>query len=441
MTIDDLVIFAGIGTSTGPERAGLRGAVLHPHGALPVIGLMLFDLADVAQLETANSSRRCSCTRWGTCSALARCGRAAAWCTPCRRPRDRRTTPTSGRERDRRLRRDRRHHLHAGAEGAVGEHGRVGHRQRALGARNVLKNELMTGYLNNGSNPLRVLTVRSLADLGYPSTRGSRFLSPHAHAARGGRHGNRPEGPPPLNDVTRAARGPSTQGRRTRVTGDARMKPRARRTRRLSGLAAFALGGLGPGAARARSGPAVSGPPCAAVEGPLPAGAGRTPGRRVPADAGRHARPARGRSTAGAAAPAPLRGARGTAAAAGVRYTLYAAPTCARQRRRRRPGDTRRWRPRAPACWCSNGGAPARPPDRNEITLRFGTDATRAARSASTARTWPLSRPRSPPTGSRAGGTAARGASGGRLLLRGTGRRVALTPERQRQSSFQGLDD
>jgi hypothetical protein len=32
---------------------------------------------------------------------------------------------------------------------------------------NVLKNELMTGYLNAGSNPLSVLTVRSLQDMGY----------------------------------------------------------------------------------------------------------------------------------------------------------------------------------------------------------------------------------------------------------------------------------
>jgi len=31
----------------------------------------------------------------------------------------------------------------------------------------VLKNELMTGYLNGGSNPLSMLTVRSLQDLGY----------------------------------------------------------------------------------------------------------------------------------------------------------------------------------------------------------------------------------------------------------------------------------
>jgi hypothetical protein len=31
----------------------------------------------------------------------------------------------------------------------------------------VLANELMTGFLNSGSNPLSVLTVRSLEDLGY----------------------------------------------------------------------------------------------------------------------------------------------------------------------------------------------------------------------------------------------------------------------------------
>jgi hypothetical protein len=31
----------------------------------------------------------------------------------------------------------------------------------------VLANELMTGFINNGSNPLSVVTVRSLSDLGY----------------------------------------------------------------------------------------------------------------------------------------------------------------------------------------------------------------------------------------------------------------------------------
>jgi len=31
----------------------------------------------------------------------------------------------------------------------------------------VLHNELMTGYINSGTNPLSVLTVQSLADLGY----------------------------------------------------------------------------------------------------------------------------------------------------------------------------------------------------------------------------------------------------------------------------------
>jgi len=31
----------------------------------------------------------------------------------------------------------------------------------------VLRNELMTGYLNSGENPLSVLTVASLKDLGY----------------------------------------------------------------------------------------------------------------------------------------------------------------------------------------------------------------------------------------------------------------------------------
>jgi hypothetical protein len=31
----------------------------------------------------------------------------------------------------------------------------------------VFKNELMTGFLNNGSNPLSIVTIASLADMGY----------------------------------------------------------------------------------------------------------------------------------------------------------------------------------------------------------------------------------------------------------------------------------
>ncbi|MFL5538522.1 MAG: leishmanolysin-related zinc metalloendopeptidase, partial [Longimicrobiaceae bacterium] len=39
--------------------------------------------------------------------------------------------------------------------------------QNAHWRESVLKNELMTGYLNPGSNPLSLVTVRSLQDLGY----------------------------------------------------------------------------------------------------------------------------------------------------------------------------------------------------------------------------------------------------------------------------------
>src|SRR6202008_4628598 len=37
----------------------------------------------------------------------------------------------------------------------------------------VLRNELMTGFVNQGSNPLSVMTIGSLADLGYTVSTGS----------------------------------------------------------------------------------------------------------------------------------------------------------------------------------------------------------------------------------------------------------------------------
>jgi hypothetical protein len=169
MTYDDLVIFAGIEAIDGP------GAVLGSAGpcyirntsALPLIGVMRFDVADVANLEASGSFGSVILhemghvvgvgTLWnykGLLQNLSSTGSVL----------DTHYTGTNGR---------------AGFD-AVGGATYTGGQKAPVentggpGTANshwresVLNNELMTGYLNSGgSNPMSQLTVRSLIDLGY----------------------------------------------------------------------------------------------------------------------------------------------------------------------------------------------------------------------------------------------------------------------------------
>jgi hypothetical protein len=167
--IDDLLIFAGVEDIDGPGAIlGSAGFCYRRGGAggLPVIGLMRFDAADVANLETngllqpvfmhemghvlgigslwssfgllqnPSSSGSTLDTYFSGPNAIAGFDAIGG------------TTYTGGQKVP---------VENTGGQGTWNSHWRE----------TVLKNELMTGYINNGSNPLSQLTVRSLQDLGY----------------------------------------------------------------------------------------------------------------------------------------------------------------------------------------------------------------------------------------------------------------------------------
>lgn len=170
LIVDDLVIFAGIEDIDGP------GAVLGSAGPcyirddanqLPVVGVMRFDLADVNALETAGSLGFVFLHEMGHVLGI---GSMWSFRGLLHSP-----SPAAGPPLDT---------YFTGVNGIAGFDA-IGGTTYTTGQKvpventggagtanshwreNVLKNELMTGYLNNGSNPLSLLTVRSLQDLGY----------------------------------------------------------------------------------------------------------------------------------------------------------------------------------------------------------------------------------------------------------------------------------
>jgi hypothetical protein len=169
MTFDDLVIFAAVQPIDGPGQVlGSAGpCLIRNPGNLPVVGVMRFDEADVAALEASGGLNAVILhemghvlgigTMWKTFGLLQNESSAAT-------PRD---TWYSGA------------HGLAGFD-AVGGSTYTGGQKVPVentggpGTANghwresVLGRELMTGYLNsNGANPLSMLTVRSLTDMGY----------------------------------------------------------------------------------------------------------------------------------------------------------------------------------------------------------------------------------------------------------------------------------
>jgi hypothetical protein len=168
MTFDDLVIFAGIENIDGP--GGVLGSagpcfVRNP-GSLPILGVMRFDAADVANLEQNGSFGSVILHEMGHVVGV-----GTLWSTkgllqnPSSSSNVRDTyfsgangiagfdaiggaTYTGGQKVP---------VENTGGPGTVNSHWRE----------TLLGRELMTGYLNTGSNPLSLLTVRSLMDLGY----------------------------------------------------------------------------------------------------------------------------------------------------------------------------------------------------------------------------------------------------------------------------------
>jgi hypothetical protein len=168
-TYDDLIIFASVTDIDGPGQVlGQAGpCFIRNTSSLPVVGVMEFDVADVNALEASGRLGAVILhemghvlgigTLWAYLGLLKNTSTAAA-------PLDTYysgagaiagfdaiggTTYTGGQK--------------VPVENTGGAGTMNGHWRES-----VLKNELMTGYLNtNSTNPLSVLTARSLADLGY----------------------------------------------------------------------------------------------------------------------------------------------------------------------------------------------------------------------------------------------------------------------------------
>jgi hypothetical protein len=166
-TFDDLLIFAGIENIDGPGAVlGSAGWCYRRTAGLPIIGLMRFDAADVAALEGSGQLNAVILHEMGHVLGIGTLWSALGLLQ----------NPSSGGSvLDT---------YFTGAQGIVGFDA-IGGSTYTGGQKvpventggpgtanghwreSVLGRELMTGFLNNGSNPLSVLTVRSLTDLGY----------------------------------------------------------------------------------------------------------------------------------------------------------------------------------------------------------------------------------------------------------------------------------
>jgi Leishmanolysin/Bacterial Ig-like domain (group 1) len=166
-TFDDLVIFAGIEYIDGP------GAVLGSAGPcyvrdpsyIPLLGVMRFDLADVQNLEQAGSFGFVILHEMGHVLGIGTIWNAKGLLQD----------PSGSVVRD----------TYFSGANAIAAFDAIGGSTYTAGQKvpventggpgtanghwreTVLGRELMTGYLNSGSNPLSVLTARSLTDLGY----------------------------------------------------------------------------------------------------------------------------------------------------------------------------------------------------------------------------------------------------------------------------------
>ena len=163
-TIDDLVIFADIVTIDG--AGGILGqagpCLLRTEGWLSVVGRMRFDVADVTTLEASGRLNDVIThemghvlgigSLWGLQRLLQNGGSSDPWFSgPTARAAFLAATGPAG---------------YIGnvvpVENTGGAGTRDGHWRES-----VATNELMTGFLNTGSNPLSAITVTSLRDQGY----------------------------------------------------------------------------------------------------------------------------------------------------------------------------------------------------------------------------------------------------------------------------------
>lgn len=168
LNFDDLVIIAGVEAIDGP--GGVLGSagpcLIRNTGSLPILGVMRFDAADVANMEANGSFGSVILhemghvigigTLWSTFGLLQNPSSAGSAL-------DTHFTGTNG----------------IAGFNAIGGNGYTAGQKVPVentggaGTMNghwretVLGRELMTGFLNAGSNPMSLLTVRSLTDMGY----------------------------------------------------------------------------------------------------------------------------------------------------------------------------------------------------------------------------------------------------------------------------------
>jgi hypothetical protein len=162
-TIDDLVIFANVTPIDGP--GGILGqagpCLIRTAGSLPALGIMQFDVADLNNLETAGQLDEVILhemqhvigygTIWNSLGIISGAGGADPIFTGANAIAA--FNANGG-------------NSYPGTPVPLENTGGAGTRDSHW-RETVFKNELMTGFLNAGSNPLSIITVQHFADIGY----------------------------------------------------------------------------------------------------------------------------------------------------------------------------------------------------------------------------------------------------------------------------------
>ena len=161
-TVDDIIIFAVLDSIDGPGKIlGQAGPCTVRGDGEPVTGVMVFDTADVAGLEAAGQFALVIehemghvlgyGTVWNSTVLIDAGGSDPHFVGPQALAAFDRTGGLN---------------YSLGAKVPVENTGGVGTRD-AHWRESVFKNELMTGFINSGANPLSVVTTASMGDLGY----------------------------------------------------------------------------------------------------------------------------------------------------------------------------------------------------------------------------------------------------------------------------------
>jgi hypothetical protein len=167
MMVDDLVIFAAVEPIDGVNNIlGAAGWCFRRTGGLPIIGTMRFDVADVAGLEATNRLNSVILHEMGHVVGIGTMWTAKGLLQLASSGSNVLDTYFSGVSGIAGFNSIGGATYTGGQKVPVENTGGVG-TVNSHWRESVLANELMTGYLNTGSNPLSLLTIRSLEDIGY----------------------------------------------------------------------------------------------------------------------------------------------------------------------------------------------------------------------------------------------------------------------------------